>query len=179
MRSSKGIALLTGAVLALTAAAPASAQVETASAVNGTIEDCLVIAQGTTTTGPAASAVTINQVWECRGETSDERLNGTVRLVYNIAGWTDVGAIQWGWARIENEAGYWEGSWSSNVQEGGDQVILGWYQGHEAYKGWTYVETQYGLYQEPRETFGIVYPAGPPPNIVLVPPEETEAPLAL
>jgi hypothetical protein len=178
MRRSKGLALVAAAAMALAAAAPVAAQEDTAAAVSGTIEECLVIAQGTTTTGPAGSAETINQVWECMGQADDERLSGTISIVYNVAGWTDVGAVQWGWARIENDGGYWEGSWSSNVQADGEQVILGWYQGGGGYEGWSYVETQYGEYQQPRETFGIVYPADLPPNIVLVPPEETEAPVA-
>ena len=178
MRLSRVMAVVAGTGLALAMAAPAAAQDEPASAVTGSIEGCVTIAQGTDTTGPAASAVTINQVWECESQTDDERLNGKVNLIYNIAGWTGVGAVQWGWARIENENGHWEGSWSANVQEGGEQVIMAWYKGFGDYDGWSYVETQYGDYQQPRETFGIVYSAGLPPNIVLVPPEETEAPLA-
>lgn len=178
MRLSRAMTVVAGAGLALAMAGPAAAQDEPASAVTGSIEGCVTIAQGTDTSGPAASAVTINQVWECEGQTDDERLNGTVNLIYNIAGWTGVGAVQWGWARIENENGHWEGSWSANVQEGGEQVIMAWYKGFGDYDGWSYVETQYGDYQQPRETFGIVYSAGLPPNIVLVPPEETEAPLA-
>ena len=170
-------ALLAGA-LVLATVAPAAAQ-DTASAVKGIIDDCLTITQGTTTTGPGASAVTINQIWECNGETDDERLNGKVRLVYNIAGWTDVGAIQYGWITVENDGGSWNGAWSATVRESGEQTILAWYEGTGDYEGWSYIETQNGDYQQERETFGIVYPGSLPPNIEIRPVTETEAPLAL
>lgn len=179
MRSIKAITTLAvSGALALAMAIPATAQVDTASAVNGTIEECLTITQGTTTTGPGASAVTINQVWGCNGQADDERLSGDVRLVYNIASWSDVGAIQYGWVTIQNEGGTWDGAWSATVQEGGEQVILAWYNGTGEYDGWSYIETQYGDYQQPRETFGIVYPGSLPPNIAIQPVTETEAPLA-
>jgi len=163
-----GTALMSAA-LVLVAAAPGAAQVDTASPVNGVIDGCLVIAVGTDGTGPGASATTTDQAWKCRGETDDERLNGDIDLIYNIAGWSGTGAVQWGYARISNDEGSWHGTWSSNVQEGGEQVILGWYEGTGAYEGWSYVETQYGEYQQPRETFGIVYPGTPPPTVVIAP----------
>ena len=162
-------ATLASAALVLALTAPAVAQVDTASAVNGAINECLVIAIGTDDTGPGASATTTDQVWKCQGQAGDERLSGDIDLVYNIAGWSGTGAVQWGYARISNDEGTWNGTWSSNVQEGGEQVILGWYEGTGAYEGWTYVETQYGEYQQPRETFGIVYPGTPPPTVVIVP----------
>ena len=179
MRSIKAFTtLVAGAVLTLAMAAPAAAQVDAASAVRGTIDECLTITQGTTTTGPGASAVTINQAWGCVGETDDERLSGDVSLVYNIAGWSDVGAIQYGWVSIQNEGGSWDGAWSATVREGGEQVIMAWYEGTGEYEGWSYIETQYGDYQQPRETFGIVYPGSLPPNIAIQPVTVTEAPLA-
>jgi len=167
-RAFSSLAIAAGALIAVTAV-PAAAQVDTASAVNGAIRDCLVIVVGTDDTGPGASATTTDQVWKCQGEADDERLNGDIDLVYNIAGWSGTGAIQWGYARISNDQGTWNGTWSSNIQEGGEQLILGWYEGTGAYEGWSYVETQHGQYQQPRETFGIVYPGPLPPTVVIAP----------
>jgi hypothetical protein len=166
--ASSGAAII-GAALILATAAPVTAQVDTASAVRGSVKECLTIAFGTDDTGPGASAATTNEVWKCQVESDDERLNGEIDLLYNIAGWSDVGAIQWGYARISNDEGTWNGTWSSTVQEGGEQVILGWYEGTGAYEGWSYTETQQGEYQQSRETFGIVYPGTPPPTVVIVP----------
>lgn len=163
-----GSSALVAGALALAAAVPVAAQeVPTASAVYGTIDECLTIVVGSDGTGPGASAATVDQVWKCQGETDDERLNGEIDIIYNIAGWSGTGAIQWGWARITNEGGTWDGVWSSTVEEGGEQVILSWYQGTGEYEGWSYTETQKGEYQQARETFGIVYPGSPPPTVVI------------
>jgi hypothetical protein len=157
------------AVLLISLSYPVVAQIDTASAVNGTIDECLTIVVGTDGTGPGASAMTTDQAWKCRGTSSDPRLSGEIDLIYNIMGWSGTGAVQWGYARISNEEGSWNGNWSSNVQDGGDQIILGWYVGASAYEGWSYVETQVGEFQQPRETFGIVYPGPPPPTVVITP----------
>ena len=170
--------MLAAAVLGA-ALAPAAAQVDTASATQGTIEGCQAIAVGSDGTGPGASAASVNQVWKCQGNASDERLQGDIDLVYNVAGWTDVGAIEWGWASITNDGGSWKGTWSSTVNPAGEQVIMAWYVGEGGYEGWTYVETQYGEYQADRNTFGIVYPGDLPPNMVSVPLEPTELPTAM
>jgi hypothetical protein len=164
-----GLAMAIAGVVLAGFAGPATAQIETATAVSGTIDECLTVAIGSDTTGPGASAMTTDQVWKCQGTSSDPRLSGEIDLVYNIMGWSGTGAVQWGFARISNDDGSWNGTWSSNVQEGGDQVILGWYTGDGAYEGWSYVETQVGEFQQSRETFGIVYPGPPPPTVVITP----------
>ncbi len=172
-----GLTMLGAAALALSAVAPAAAQVDTASATNGTIEACQSITVGSGGTGPGASAASTGQFWKCTGNASDERLQGDIDLIYNVAGWTGVGAIEWGRARISNESGTWDGTWTSTVGEGQLQVIMAWYTGTGDYEGWTYVETQAGEYQADRETFGIVYPGDPPPVVVIEPfePPEVEA----
>jgi len=165
----RSVTAVAGAALLVMAAAPVAAQVDTASATNGTIEACQSITVGTDGTGPGASAASTGQFWKCTGNASDERLQGDIDLIYNVAGWTGVGAIEWGWARISNDGGSWDGTWTSTVGEGQDQVIMAWYKGTGDYEGWTYVETQSGEYQADRETFGIVYPGAPPPVVVIEP----------
>lgn len=175
MRSSNAMTVVAGATLVLAMAVPVAAQVDTASATTGTIESCQSITVGSDGTGPGASAASVNQFWKCAGNATDERLQGDIDLVYNVAAWSDVGGIEWGYARISNEGGSWEGTWSSTVSEDSDQVIMAWYVGAGDYEGWTYVETQQGQYQADRETFGIIYPGDPPPTIVIEPyspPEE-------
>ena len=165
-------AAIVGSLMLLATAVPVVAQVDTAAAVRGSIEECVTVTIGTDSTGPGAAAMTTGQVWKCGISSDDERLSGTMDISYNIMGWSDVGAVQWGYARISNDEGSWRGTWSSNVQPDGKQVILGWYTGEGAYEGWSYVETQQGDYQQPRETFGIVYPGAPPPNVVIELPAE-------
>ncbi len=166
-----GVAAIAGAALILATAAPVVAQVDPASAVQGTIDKCQTIAFGSDGTGPGGSASSANQVWKCAGSADDERLDGDIDLVYNIAAWSGVGAIEWGYAQIRNDGGTWDGT----VNEGREQIVMAWYVGTGDCEGWTYVETQYGDYQRPRETFGIVYPGDPPPSVVIEPFKMPEA----
>lgn len=169
---------LAGAALVVVGIGPAVAQAPTASAVDGRIDECLVINVGSAGTGVGGSASVVNQVWKCQGSSDDAWLEGDIDIVYNASEWSGVGAVQWGWARITNDEGSWDGVWSSNVREDGEQIVLAWYQGSGAYEGWSYVETQLGQYQEPRDTFGILYPGDPPPSVVITPLEQSELPTA-
>lgn len=165
--------------LMVASAGPAGAQEMTvATPVESTISGCLTIAIGTVTTGPGGSDATVNQVWKCQVEADDERLSGDLDLVFNILGWSGTGAIQWGWARITNDGGTWDGVWSSTVRTDGEQVILAWYEGGGAYEGWSYTESQQGDYQQERTGFGIVYPGELPPTVVITPPEEVDVNVA-
>lgn len=165
-------ATIAGCLALMVTTMPAVAQEDTAAAVHGSIDECVTVVVGSDDTGPGGSAMTSGQVWQCQGSSDDERLTGTIEVLFNIARWTDVGAIQWGYARISNDEGSWSGTWSSNVQADGEQVILAWYVGEGAYEGWSYVETQQGDYQQPREVFGIAYPGVPPPNVSIELPAE-------
>ena len=91
---------------------------------------------GSDGTGPGASAATVDQVWMCQGEHDDERLGGQIELVYNIAGWIDI------WCHPVGLGSHQQRRWHMGrdlvvrtVEEGGEQVVLGWYQSTRRLRG--------------------------------------------
>ena len=102
----------------------------------------------------------------CTVTTDDPRASGSRTSTWNADVWGDMrqsrfGIFQWGTARLENDAGAWEGTFSgvaSNPVRG--DFIVNWYQGTGAYEGLGYFELWTGY--EPWKIQGQIFPGDPP-----------------